>query len=72
MSVFSDLIFVLSNYSEDVGSLDMLEYIDLSHNELQSLPSGIGFLTKCTKIVASHNKLVENQKKLVFCVLCIC
>ena len=66
MSVFSDLIFVLSNYSEDVGSLDMLEYIDLSHNELQSLPSGIGFLTKCTKIVASHNKLVELPEEVGF------
>ena len=53
-------------FSEDVGRLDMIEYLDLSHNSLTSLPSGIGFLTKCTKLVASHNKLVDLPSEIGF------
>ena len=44
----------------------MIEYLDLSHNSLSTLPSGVGFLTKCTKFVASHNKLVELPDEVGF------
>ena len=44
----------------------MIDYLDLSHNFLSSLPSGVGFLTKCTKLVASHNNLVELPSEIGF------
>ena len=44
----------------------MIEYLDLSHNSLSTLPSGVGSLTKCTKFVASHNKLVELPDEIGF------
>ena len=44
----------------------MLEYLDLSHNDLISLPSGVGYLTKCSKIVVSHNKLNDLPSEIGF------
>jgi Leucine-rich repeat (LRR) protein len=63
---FCESYCFLSVFSEDLGRLDMLEYLDVSHNELTSLPSGIGFLTKCTKLIVSHNKLDELPAEIGF------
>ncbi|KAJ6637501.1 Leucine-rich repeat-containing protein 40 [Pseudolycoriella hygida] len=41
----------------ELTNLLMLEELDLSHNELTSIPEGIGFLVRISKLTLSHNKL---------------
>lgn len=38
---------------------------DVSHNQLTSLPCGIGFLVRLTNLTASHNKLVDLPNDIV-------
>ena len=44
----------------------MLEFLDLSHNNLVALPSGVGYLTKCTKLMVSHNGLKDLPTEIGF------
>jgi Leucine-rich repeat (LRR) protein len=47
----------LVDISADLSDLVMLEWLDLSNNQLESLPGGIGFLTRLTEFTVHHNKL---------------
>ena len=59
-------LYISLTCSEDIGRMDMLESLDISHNDMKFLPSGLGFLTKCTKLVASHNRLEELPEEMGF------
>ena len=37
---------------------------DVSHNDLSTLPLGVGFLTALTKLDASHNRLADVPPEL--------
>lgn len=43
--------------SADLSDLVMLETLDLSNNQLESLPGGIGFITRLNDLSFHHNKI---------------